>query len=170
MRRLRLATVAVASFCIVAMAATSAFALNAPGNDGTVKIDKLPFDMHPNNEPHVGCVFQVDLYNFGNGGLTGVASFSLQSPTLSAGPSQLLEVDSTTLADISNPGADTDGYQGDITVDLSSALAASGATAHPIQGFHVKLTVEVKDNVGNDSFNKYKVFWVQGCEAPPPPV
>ena len=169
MRTERLATIAVASLCLVAMSATSALAgLNPPGNNGTVKLDKLEFDMHPNNEPHVGCLFQVDFYNFGNGGLTGVAHFELQPPTTSG--SNDLGTFSTTLADISNTGADTDGYQGDITVDLSGALAASGATPHPIQGFHVKLTVEVKDNVGHDSFNKYKVFWVQGCGTPPPPV
>ncbi len=33
---------------------------NPPGNNGTVKIDDVPFDDHPNNEPHVGCTFQVD--------------------------------------------------------------------------------------------------------------
>jgi hypothetical protein len=31
-----------------------------PGNNGTVKIDGQPFDNHPDNQPHVGCDFEVD--------------------------------------------------------------------------------------------------------------
>ena len=42
---------------------------NPPGNDGTVKIDGLDFDRHPNNEPHVGCTFEVDFYGFDAGDL-----------------------------------------------------------------------------------------------------
>ena len=52
-----LALIAVASLANVASAAP-----NPPGNNGTIKIDDTPFDDHPNNEPHVGCVFQVDFY------------------------------------------------------------------------------------------------------------
>src|SRR5919201_6690597 len=33
-----------------------------PGNNGTIKIDRQPFDDLPNNEPHVGCVFPIDFY------------------------------------------------------------------------------------------------------------
>ena len=42
---------------------------NPPGNNGTIKIDDVPFDDHPNNEPHVGCVFQVDFYGYDEGDL-----------------------------------------------------------------------------------------------------
>src|SRR5688500_3559353 len=38
-----------------------------PGNNGTIKIDGTAFDSHPNNEPHVGCVFEVDFYGFDMG-------------------------------------------------------------------------------------------------------
>ena len=38
-----------------------------PGNNGTIKIDDVEFDDHPNNEPHVGCTFQVDFYGFDKG-------------------------------------------------------------------------------------------------------
>jgi hypothetical protein len=37
---------------------------------------------------------------------------------------------------------------------------------HPQQGFHVKLTVNTTGSIGSDT--KYKVFWVQGCDTPPP--
>ncbi len=38
-----------------------------PGNNGTIKIDGAAFDDAPNNEPHVGCTFQVDFYGFDEG-------------------------------------------------------------------------------------------------------
>ena len=31
-----------------------------PGNNGTVKVDGQPFDAGPNNEPHPGCVFEIN--------------------------------------------------------------------------------------------------------------
>ncbi len=51
----------VASLMVLLVASTS---LAAPGNNGTVKIDGVDFDQHPNNEPHVGCTFEVDWYGF----------------------------------------------------------------------------------------------------------
>jgi hypothetical protein len=36
------------------VAGLASAAPNPPGNNGTVKIDDLPFDDAPNNEPHVG--------------------------------------------------------------------------------------------------------------------
>lgn len=42
---------------------------NPPGNNGTIKVDDLPFDDHPDNEPHVGCTFQADFYGFDEGDL-----------------------------------------------------------------------------------------------------
>ena len=35
---------------------------------------------------------------------------------------------------------------------------------HPIQGYHVKLTVNAPGSIGADT--KYKVFWVTGCRGP----
>src|ERR687897_729677 len=42
---------------------------NPPGNNGTVKIDDIPVDDHPDNQPHVGCQFQVDFYDYDEGDL-----------------------------------------------------------------------------------------------------
>jgi hypothetical protein len=42
----------------------AAAASNPSGNHGTVKVDARPFDAAPDNEPHVGCVFQVDFYGY----------------------------------------------------------------------------------------------------------
>lgn len=49
------------------------------------------------------------------------------------------------------------------TMDLSAALA--GIPPHPVQGHHVKLTVDAPGSIGNDT--KSKVFWVEGCGQPP---
>ena len=42
-----------------------------------------PFDDHPNNQPHVGCVFQVDFYGYDEGDLdaTGVTSRPTHQPS-----------------------------------------------------------------------------------------
>ncbi len=48
-----------------------------------------------------------------------------------------------------------------MTVDLSSLISDSGVDPHPIQGYHVKLTVNAEGSQGADV--KHKVFWVEGC-------
>ena len=54
---------------------------NPPGNNGTIKLDDTPFDDHPNNEPHVGCVFQVDFYGYDEGDLDATVTFEAHPPT-----------------------------------------------------------------------------------------
>ncbi|MDP9220598.1 MAG: hypothetical protein M3P23_08675 [Actinomycetota bacterium] len=58
------AAAATAAFLVAGLAAAPAFAADPAGNNGTIKIDSKPFDDAPNNEPHVGCKFQVDFYGF----------------------------------------------------------------------------------------------------------
>ena len=68
MRTTRLRRVLVAASCgaglLALMAGPVAAQQDPGGNNGTVKIDGVDFDDHPNNEPHVGCVFQVDFYGY----------------------------------------------------------------------------------------------------------
>src|ERR1044072_3633050 len=52
-----------------------------PRNNGPVKIDGIDFDDLPNNEPHVGCTFQVDFYGFDQGDLDAHVSFDAQPPS-----------------------------------------------------------------------------------------
>jgi hypothetical protein len=60
--------VLLAATAVVLAAAGLAWAgPNPPGNNGTVKIDDTPFDDAPDNEPHVGCTFQVDFYGYDEG-------------------------------------------------------------------------------------------------------
>ena len=136
-----------------------------PGNNGTVKIDGVEFDSHPNNQPHVGCTFQVDFYGFDEGDLDAVVTFALQSPTKAG---RTLTVTSgqgnPSTVDI---GEDPAGGGTDVDAQETYTLAFTGAP-HPIQGYHVKLTVNAEGSIGADT--KHKVFWVEGCvtESQPP--
>ncbi len=170
MRKLRLASV-VAMTCMLTLVGTTAWAAGtAPGNNGTIKIDGKPFDKDPNNEPHVGCGFQLDFYGF-DVPAHAVATLALQQPSGTSmlfGPGAGSPAKERDLKSNDTPGGSTDGWDGSITFqrfDLQSALASSGGTPHPVQGWHVKLTVSVSSSLGNDT--KSKVFWIQDCNPDP---
>jgi hypothetical protein len=130
-----------------------------PGNNGFVKVDDQPLDSIPNNNPHVGCTFRVDFYNYDEGDLAAQVAFIGIPPTGGG----LLGGDTLNIGgDTAGGGNDLDGS---VSVDLSSALA--DVTPHPHQGFHVRLVVHAEGSQGADT--KFKVFWVTGCAAPPPP-
>jgi hypothetical protein len=125
-----------------------------PGNNGTVKIDDRPFDSHPDNEPHVGCSFQVDFYGYDEGDLWADITFELQPPS---GTALLITSTAFIGGDPAGGGTDLDATK---QFNLQGELAANGV-AHPIQGYHVKLTVNADGSIGADT--KHKVFWVQDC-------
>jgi hypothetical protein len=133
-----------------------------PGNNGTVKIDGVDFDDHPDNEPHVGCVFQVDWYGFDAGDLNSHVTFEVHPPT--GQPEVILEDDVFIGEDDNSGGGSEAGLDASETYDLTTAL--QGFEQHPQQGWHVKLTVNNDGSQGADV--KHKVFWVTGCEVPPP--
>jgi LPXTG-motif cell wall-anchored protein len=136
-----------------------------PGNNGTVKVDDVPFDDHPDNEPHVGCEFQIDFYGFDEGDLNADVLFEAIPPTVSSdaippGAGEELISDTVFIGeDAAGGGTDLDASQ---TYDLTDALA--GIEPHPEQGWHVKLTVHAEGSIGADT--KFKAFWVSGCEVP----
>jgi cell division septation protein DedD len=131
-----------------------------PGNNGTVKIDGLAFDDHPNNEPHVGCVFEVDFYGFDEGDLFADVLFTVHPPT--GKPVALLD-DVVFIGEDSNAGGGSEaGLDASVEYDLGAALA--GYAPHPQQGWHVRLTVNAEGSIGADV--KHKVFWVEGCDPP----
>jgi hypothetical protein len=135
---------------------------NPPGNNGTVKIDGVEFDTHPDNEPHVGCVFQVDFYGFDEGDLDADVTFDVWPPT--GGMVTILE-DTVFIGEDDNSGGGSEaGLDAEATYDLTALLAEF--EPHPQQGWHVKLTVNAEGSQGADV--KYKTFWVTGCEVPPP--
>jgi hypothetical protein len=156
MRSVRMACAAVTGIALsVGGFASTAFA-DPPGNNGTVKIDAEAFDDHPDNEPHVGCLFQVDFYGFDEGDLDADVTFEVHPPTGDA----VIRQDTVFIGEDANGGGtDLDASK---TYNLSGALASY--TPHPQQGFHVKLTVNADGSQGADT--KHKVFWVTGCSGP----
>jgi hypothetical protein len=125
------------------------------GNNGTVKVDAEAFDTHPDNEPHVGCMFQVDFYGFDKGDLDADVEFAVRPPT---GKDVVLLDDTVGIGeDAADGGTDLDAER---TYNLSGALAS--LFPHPQQGYHVKMTVHADGAQGSDT--KHKVFWVTGCE------
>jgi LPXTG-motif cell wall-anchored protein len=152
---------ACAAGLCVAVAGPAEAQQDPPGNNGTVKIDGVDFDDHPNNEPHVGCEFQVDFYGFDQGDLEATVLFEAIPPTVDdavpPGAGQELVTDELAIGeDAAGGGVDLDASG---TYDLTDALA--GIEPHPQQGWHVQLTVHAEGSQGADT--KYKVFWVTGC-------
>ena len=144
---------------------SGAAAANPPGNNGTIKVDRIPMeDNRPNNEPHVDCTFQIDFYGFDEGDLYARVTFEAQAPTGSGvlvPDGQSSSPDSVFIGEDDNRGGGSEaGHDASKTYSLSTALASY--TAHPRQGFHVKLTVHADGSQGADT--KHKVFWVSGCQ------
>ena len=153
MRRMGLVAAALAT--VFVLGAGPAWA-KPPGNNGTVKVDDLNLpDDAPNNEPHVGCVFEIDFYGYDRGNLDASATFDLVPPT--AGGSMSF-TDIAIGEDAAGGGTDLDAS---LQVDLTPLVI--GMTPHPQQGFHVKLTVHAEGSQGADT--KHKVFWVSGCDT-----
>ncbi|MFB3738246.1 MAG: LPXTG cell wall anchor domain-containing protein [Candidatus Velamenicoccus archaeovorus] len=151
------AVVAAAARSDPATAAPSRAGTHPPGNDGTVKVDGVPFDDRPDNEPHVGCAFQIDFYGYDEGDLSATYDFQLWAPTGSGS----LESGSVAIGeDAASGGTDLDAS---VTVDLQDELAASGVPAHPRQGYHVRLTVHAEGSIGADT--KHKMLWVECAVA-----
>lgn len=129
-----------------AFAGTATAADNPPGNNGTVKIDGVPFDDGKGNEPHVICEFRLKFYNFDTP-QTATVTFQAWPPT---GSKQEI-LDPETMSVSGNPGTSRT-YRFD---------EFKGATPDPAKGLHIKVTVDTGQGNG-----KHKVFWLKPC-APP---
>ena len=155
---------ALAALLITLFALVSPVSADPPGNNGTVKIDGVPFDDHPNNEPHPGCVFQVDFYGYDQGALFASVTFEHWNPTGDGHGDVLLHEEGIFIGEDSNAGGGSQaGLDASRTYDLSAALA--GMEPHPQQGYHIKLTVHADGSQGSDV--KHKVFWVECAGSPP---
>ncbi|HUR18382.1 MAG TPA: hypothetical protein VMZ51_05515 [Acidimicrobiales bacterium] len=131
-----------------------------PGNNGTIKVDGVDFDSHPNNEPHVDCIFEIDFYGF-DASQPVTVSFALQSPTTGGTITGTAPSGTTLDGDDNSFGGSERGLDG----SLRYTLGFSGVSPHPKQGYHVKLTVHAPGAKGADT--KHKVFWVEPCGTPP---
>jgi hypothetical protein len=146
---------AVAAMAGLLVSTTSASAEDPPGNNGTIKLDDIPFDDHPNNEPHVGCVFELDFYGYDEGDLTAKIRFVVIPPT---GDNVVIRRGREFIGeDPAGGGTDLDGSA---TFNLANALESF--MYHPEQGYHIKVVVNAPGSIGDD--RKIKVFWVEGCE------
>ena len=156
---------AAALLCLGTVAALGATpAVAAPGgNNGTVKIAQLDADDRtPDNTPHVGCSFVVEWYGFDAGAdVVSTVTFDEQAPTTDVG----MVVDGTSQVLVGEDGATGAGTPTGLDARETYTLSFTG-DPHPQQGFHVRLTVSTPGARGNDT--KSKVFWVQGCDVPPP--
>jgi hypothetical protein len=132
---------------------------NPPGNNGTIKIDDVPFDDHPDNEPHVGCEFQVDFYGYDEGDLFADVTFESHPPT---GPVRVLLTDTVFIGEDDNSGG---GSEAGLDASVTYTLDFTGIEPHPQQGFHVMLTINAEGSQGADV--KHKVFWSTGCVPAP---
>ena len=155
----RLAAAIVGSLGILLVLAVPARATaggDPAGNNGTIKVDGVPFDDAPDNEPHPGCVFQVDFYGFDAGDLSADVSFEAVSPTAGG----VLLTDTVPIGEDSHAGGGSErGLDASKTYDLTTALA--GIEPQRNQGWHVRLTVHADGSQGSDV--KHKVFWVDDC-------
>jgi LPXTG-motif cell wall-anchored protein len=149
---------ALAGVVVLVASGEAAAAADPPGNNGTVKVDGVVFDDHPDNQPHVGCVFQIDFAGFDEGDLDASVTFRLVPPT---GAASDILVDDVAIGEDSAGGA-TD-QDASATYDLSAALA--GVEPHSIQGIHLRLIVHAEGSQGADT--KFKEYWVTGCGSTP---
>lgn len=162
-RGLRFAMLAAVGVWAVALAVNLTGTFSKPNNNprganGVIKIDDVPFDSHPNNEPHVGCVFQVDFYNFDQGSYNAGVTFEIWPPS---GKGRVARTDTVFVGeDPAGGGRDLDASR---TYDLNYDVYAS--ERHAKQGFHVKVTVNAP-GAGGKVAKKSKVFWVHDCIDP----
>ena len=135
---------------------------SSPENNGTVKIDGTPLEDQPNNEPHPGCVFQVDFYGFGQGDLNATVTFAAAPPTIPAGDRVLL-TDTVFIGEDDSSGG---GSEAGLDASHTYSLDFTGIEPDPQLGFHVMLTVNAEGSQGADI--KHATYWVTGCETTPP--
>jgi len=134
----------IALVLIVLVFLALAFAKSAgatPNGNGTIKIDRIPWDEIPDNQPHTGCTFQVDFSNFDPLEVANI-TFALIPPV---GDNVILLMDTQHL--------DANGA-GNFTYTLSNYL--TGYEPQPNQGYHILVEAST-ETVGKKS----KVFWVQ---------
>lgn len=139
----------------LALSGVSIVAADPAGNNGTIKIDGIPFDTHVDNEPHVGCKFEVKFYGYDKGNLNATVVFSAQPPSGTK----------TLISDTVFIGEDAAGGGTDLDATRVYTLDTTGLKSQANQGYHIKLAVSAP--ASNGATTKYKVFWVQGCSPLP---
>jgi hypothetical protein len=137
--------------------------VNPPGNNGTVKIEEYPADTEvPDNDPHVGCMFQIEFRGYDEGPYNATWALVSQDPS-----GKDIPVLNGTVFIGGDPAGGANDLDATVIIDLTKVdLVALGLKEQPHQGFHLKLTVNAPGSIGSDV--KHKVFWVGDCFVPPP--
>jgi LPXTG-motif cell wall-anchored protein len=150
-----------------------------PGNNGTVKIkqdDPAQDDtLDTPNEPHgTDCRILLAFFGF-DAGQKAIITFTGQPPSAPKDTPVLEDKGADGKGvDISSDaaaGGKNDPEPAYVPENLAQAVKDAGLTEHPKQGYHLKLTLTVKDKDGNDvpGATKHKVFWLAPCAATTPP-
>jgi len=157
----RLACAGAAAALVAVLTSVSPAAADPPGGNGTIKVDGLEFDGHPNNEPHVGCTFEVDFYGFDAGVVYADVTFEAQAPTVRTGDTQVLLTDRVFVGEDDSSGG---GSEAGLDASATYELDFTDMTPHPIQGYHVELTTSTPGKKG--AATKHKVLWDTDCGPP----
>ena len=88
-------------------------------------------------------------------------TFEAHPPTQRDGDDQVLLTDTVFIGEDDNSG----GSEAGLDASETYILDFTGIEPHPVQGFHVKLTIHAEGSQGADV--KHKVFWVTGCGPSP---
>jgi LPXTG-motif cell wall-anchored protein len=144
-----------------------------PGNNGTVKIDQsdVPDDDKGNEPIGDDCSFWLKFYNFDQGQLADI-TFAAHPPTGGKDP----------ITDKGNGfGQPGDGWEisddpagggsdEDAVLAYNLTDYVRGLDPHPQQGYHIKLTITVRNADGSavPGGVKHKVFWIK-CTPPASP-
>ncbi|WP_143194075.1 LPXTG cell wall anchor domain-containing protein [Micromonospora sp. CB01531] len=138
---------------------------NPPGDNGTVKIDGMPFSDKVDNEPHVTCEFELEFFNFDENQKANVTLWA-QPPSSTPKDKVVWSRQNVLISNDPASGAENDH---DEVIRLSANdLDLSGLTQKQ-QGYHIKLDVELIG--GKSADGKHKVFWLKPCassESPSP--
>jgi hypothetical protein len=146
-----------------------------PGNNGSIKIenctpasecalDPVGGKVHPDNDPHVSCLFELQFFGFDATVDWATVAFTAQPP------SGQFQAVAPTVGILHFPFT---GHGPGNSWDISEPyqLDVTGLKANPNQGYHIKVDVEVNEPnlkpplpLGSD--DKYKVFWYKPCSVP----
>jgi hypothetical protein len=156
-----------AALLLAVLAGPTLAASDPPGNNGTVKVAGKNVDTTPDNEPHPGCIFNVEFFGFDEGlNLKATASFTVLLTSRADGPT--FDFPEVWIGQDPASGAGTaTGLDATRNYDLNDELAPYVDASNPNQGVHVRLTVHADGAQNADT--KSKVFWAQDCVPTPPP-
>jgi hypothetical protein len=127
-----------------------------PTDSGLIRVDDVLVDDIANDDTHSGCTFQVDFYNYPQDNLFASVTFEAIPPTPPGGPVTLL-TDSVFI------GEDSAGGGSDLDASETYTLDFTGIDPDPVQGVHVRLTINASGTLGGAQ--KVKDFWVTGCAS-----